>query len=496
MKLATKVSVTLVGVLFLAVLSSAAALLSARHIGRLMQDMVEENLSSVRAAEELEIALLEQRGFVSSYMVDSGNRAWLEELGRREPAFGRWLDRARETAHTPEEHEIVSRIAKVYQDYDAKRGEAIALYERGDVEKARTVLLRDMNALYDSAYALCEDFIAANERFIESRIADGRRQIRRNTLTVSVCVSLTVGLSLGLLYLFFSGVLLPLRKMAEDARAFAVNDARPAHLESPEDELRAVGFHLRALMSDVAETRSSLKRSQDQLMNAEKLASVGKLAASVAHEIRNPLTSLKMRLFSIRKEIGEDPQYEDDFRVMSEEITRLESIIRNFLEFSRPPELKLRAHDVSTLIDKTLELVGHRLEERGVDLVREDGLRLPRVIADSEQIKQVFINLIGNAVEAVGEGGQVRVSTALEVDGGDRWTVVVRVRDSGPGIPEAIRDRIFEPFFSTKEDGTGLGLCIAARIAARHNGRLDLESALEGETTFAVKIPAVREGGA
>lgn len=489
MKLATRISLTLTGVLLLAVLSSAVALLSARHIGHLMQDMVTENLSSVLAAEELEIALLDQKGFVSSYILDSGNRTWLEELSRKTRDFNSWLDRARETAHTPEEHEIIDRVEEVYRQYLAKRGEVIALYEKGEVEEAKTVLLRDMNALYNRAYVLCEDFISANQRYIKTRIADGRGQIRRNTLIVGICVSLTAALGIGLLYFFFRVVLLPLRKMAEDARVFSAGGLRPAQGGSPSDELQIVGLYLRTLMSDVQETRTSLERSRSQLMQAENLASVGKLAASVAHEIRNPLTSLKMRLFSIRKNVADGHPVDENFRVVSDEITRLESIIRNFLEFSRPPELNLRSHDVSTLIDKALELVGHRLVERDVRLARAYEKSLPCVVADADQMKQVFINLIGNAAEAVEEGGEVRILTALERDGGRRPMVVVRVQDDGIGVAEDIRDRIIEPFFSTKENGTGLGLCIAAQIMARHGGRLDLEGSADRGATFSVRIP-------
>jgi signal transduction histidine kinase len=494
MKLAPKIAVTIGGVLALTVVSNVALVLSARQVGTLMQAMVTDNLSSVKAAEELEIALLEQRGYVSSYIVDGGSRVWLAELERRKPNFAHWLVRTRETAHTPAEVGIVGELERMYQEFDAQRESVIALYEQGKVVEAKTALLHTMNPLYERTYALCEEFIATNERYIEAKIADGQRRIRRNTLTTGVYVLLSTGLSLGLLWFFYRGILLPLRRMAADAHSFAVGERQSVSLEPPQDELRAVGFHLRSLMSDMSETRSDLERSRGQLMNAEKLASVGKLAASMAHEIRNPLTSLKMRLYTLRQAMGDNPLHEDDFRVVSEEIARLESIVRNFLEFTRPPVLKLHPHNVVVLVDKTLELCGHRLEEQGIRLVRDHHAGLPPVMADAEQVKQVFLNLLSNAVEAMEEGGELRIATESGTDRDGLPVAVIRFTDTGPGIAADVRSRIFEPFYSTKEGGTGLGLCIAARIMARHGGRLELEPAAAPGTSFAVWIPAAQGG--
>jgi signal transduction histidine kinase len=145
-------------------------------------------------------------------------------------------------------------------------------------------------------------------------------------------------------------------------------------------------------------------------------------------------------------------------------------------------------------LDNTLELAEPRIAHATTKLVREDSPNLPPVLADREQLKQVLLNLLNNAAEAAGEGGQITVITAAESERDGRKMVVVRVSDSGPGVPKEVSDRIFEPFFSTKDEGTGLGLPIAARIMARHEGRLVLESSNEQGTTFAVFIPAAPVG--
>jgi signal transduction histidine kinase len=281
--------------------------------------------------------------------------------------------------------------------------------------------------------------------------------------------------------------------MIADARMFAEEGADPA--QGVQDELRAVGLYLQTLMSDVADTRTVLRESRSQLMQAQKLASVGKLAASVAHEIRNPLTAVKMWLFSLRKTAGADPALHRKFDLISEELSRLEGVLQNFLEFSRPPALRLQNVNVLPLLEKTLELLSHRLAERDIQVEMAMNGALPPITADPEQLKQVLINLIWNSAEAMHDGGVVRLSAEAQSDNAGRLGVTVRIRDTGCGISEEAKAKIYEPFFTTKEDGAGLGLCIAAGIMARHGGRLALESSTPQETCFALWIPVRQEEG-
>jgi len=289
---------------------------------------------------------------------------------------------------------------------------------------------------------------------------------------------------------FYEEILRPLESMATGRGDSYREKGGPPRGESPEHELRVVGEYLRSLMSEVHEARTSLEQSETRAMNAEKLASVGRLAASVAHEIRNPLTSIRMRLFSIDSAARGDPSIEKGVRVVSEEIRRLEAIVTNFLEFSRPADLSLGFHDVTTLVGKSFELLRPQLEAKAITMIREEEPRLAPVRADSDQLKQVLINLLSNAVDAVEPGGRIRLTTSSELAPGGRKNVVIRVDDSGRGIPEEVRPRLFDPFFSTKENGIGLGLCISAQIIERHGGRLALESSSENGSTFAVRIPA------
>ncbi|MBN2473920.1 MAG: MCP four helix bundle domain-containing protein [Pirellulales bacterium] len=493
LSLARKVAITLWGVVLLAIVSSVAAVWSTWQIGGLMHRTVTENLPSVRAAEELEIAVLEQRGFVASYLLDQSDARsqWLTKLHQREKNFSEWLRRAHETAHTTTERDILRRLEGVCRQYDEKRDEVVVLYDRGEAEAARELLLGDVYDIYENAYGLCEDYLDANEAYVETAVSEARSQIRFVTWTVSAFVFLTVAFGATLLWLFFYGVVFPLRAMAADARGF-MRSAAPAddRRSLPTDELRTIGNYLHCLMSDVADTRTVLEQHRSQLKSAEKLASVGKLAASVAHEVRNPLTAIKMWLFSIQKDIGGNEELDRKFRIVSEEIHRLESIVRDFLEFSRPPELKRSRQPVPDLLEPVLELIEPRLADRGITLQRAIAPDLPNVLVDREQVKQVLLNLLINSVDATAGGGRISIAAISEVRGGEEEMVIIRISDSGEGIAEDVRPRLFEPFFSTKEQGTGLGLSIAAQIMARHQGRLVLESTGPEGTTFALFIPA------
>jgi signal transduction histidine kinase len=489
--LASKISLGILGVLLLAVLSSVVAIFSAYRFESLQKTVVQDNLSSVRAAEELEVALLEQRGYVSSYILDGGNSQWLKELDLRRRAFDVWLGKARASARSDKEREILDRLEVVEKKYAEKRDSVVTLYNAGEEEQAKRVLLHEVVNLYERSYAVCEEFIEVNTELVEANSTDVRRQVEWVRLVVTVSFVTTLLLGLALLWVFFRGVIFPLRALAADARV-AAGENMPGGPSTRRDELRELGHQVQLLMSNVAETRSDLKQSQTQLAHAEKLAAVGKLAASVAHEIRNPLTAVKMWLFSLRRDLDSRDDLRKKVEVVSEEIGRLEKIVSSFLEFSRPPQLKLERLNVDEMLDKILELQKYRFEQQEIKVLRENSGHLPEVTADAEQLRQVFVNLINNAVEAMTPGGRLRVATGTTRRGG-REMLVATLADTGSGMPQDVQERVFEPFFTTKPEGTGLGMCVAASIMARHGGALKLESSDQRGTTWTVWIPLAKE---
>ena len=354
------------------------------------------------------------------------------------------------------------------------------------------MLSEDISRLSTEVDTLCGQWITLHENSNEQSLARVARRLRVTNWVVGISSATTLLLGGFLLWLFFYRVLFPLRGMVADAQLHPGN-RRADSKGSEEDELRMMGDHLRNLMSDVSDTRSRLERSRNQLLAAEKLASVGKIAASVAHEIRNPLTAMKLWLFSIHEAVRGNAGLSQKLGIVSEEIERLENIVRNFLEFSRPLALHCRRQDVGAVIEQTLELLAPRFQGEKITIDYVPRPALPPVMADAAQLKQVLLNLLGNAADALACGGEICIAAKAEKDGGGRPMVVVRISDTGPGMPPDIQCRLFEPFFTTKEQGTGLGLCIAAQIMARHEGALVLESSTEKGTTFAVWLPVAGE---
>ena len=237
----------------------------------------------------------------------------------------------------------------------------------------------------------------------------------------------------------------------------------------------------------VRKATEDLKKTQEQLIQSSRLSALGQLSAGVAHEIRNPLTSIRILIHSLLDRLSPEDIRREDIEVIENEIERINQIIKQFLDFARPSKPKMERVDINQLIADTLLLLFHELVEQEVE-VEQDLMPLPYILADREQMRQIFINLILNAMQAMPGGGRLKVSTAVEGS-----HVRICFQDEGRGIPESIKEKLFEPFFTTKEEGIGLGLSITKRIVEDHQGRIEVDSS-EGEgATFAVILPVALE---
>ena len=254
---------------------------------------------------------------------------------------------------------------------------------------------------------------------------------------------------------------------------------------------RAARAQLVDLHDELAESLMRLQESEEQLIQAEKLSSLGQMAASIAHEINNPLAAVLVYTKLIAKKLAQDTLAKevalDYLAKMAREVDRSSRIIRNLLDFARPSELSLGDVEINGVIEDSLALVGHRATLGQIEMVRDLGSDLPRVYADYDQLRQVLVNLTLNAIQATPAGGRVTLRTRTGLDGSLKLTVA----DTGCGISEANRKKLFTPFFTTKEkgEGVGLGLAVAKGIIEKHAGLMEVESA-EGEgTTFIVTLP-------
>jgi two-component system NtrC family sensor kinase len=240
------------------------------------------------------------------------------------------------------------------------------------------------------------------------------------------------------------------------------------------------------LYSEVADFARELERSQAQLVQAEKMAAVGRLAASIAHEINNPLQAIHNSLhLTLRPTLSEEKKARY-LAMAQEEVVRLIDIVRRLLEFYRPSRGHQAFTDVNRVIDNVLTLTNKRLQHGHIRVETHLMPDLPQLRVVADQLAQVFLNIVVNAIEAMTEGGQLTIRTAKTGDG--EW-VRITFTDNGPGMDKETRDNIFEPFFTTKHTGTGLGLAISYGIIERHGGRIEVESASGTGSTFVVQLP-------
>ena len=280
---------------------------------------------------------------------------------------------------------------------------------------------------------------------------------------------------------------IPVPRSDEIGRLASSFNAMTASLRQARADLE----HLNANLERQVEERSAaLKNAQAQLIQSEKMSSLGKLAASVAHEINNPLAGILTyaKLLIRMHEEGElSDQARDravrNLRLVERETERCTAIVRNLLDFARQRPPSLKGIDVSAVVAEALSLLGHRLQMQNVELVK-DLAPMPPVLGDFGQLRQSFVNIALNACEAMNGGGKLTVTTRPA-----GAMVELKMTDTGPGIAPEHLSRILDPFFTTKEKGTGLGLSVVYGIIERHGGTLEVESHVGQGTTVIVRLP-------
>jgi len=248
--------------------------------------------------------------------------------------------------------------------------------------------------------------------------------------------------------------------------------------------------------AELEETGVKLKATQQAAARSQQLAALGRLASGVAHEIRTPLTSLKLFLESVESDIEISPEYADDFQVAMNQIGRMEATINRFLDFARPQDPVFAWIDVDELIEDALLMVGPRARHQETAVEKSVKNSLPKIKGDEKQLGEVLLNLMLNALEAMGSRGRLSVVADFGEwpgkDGGRRC-VRIDIKDTGPGIKEKDISRLFEPFFTSKATGAGLGLSIVYSTLQRHRGDIMVQSIVGEGTTFSVLIPVDEE---
>ncbi|MBI3780913.1 MAG: HAMP domain-containing protein [candidate division NC10 bacterium] len=291
----------------------------------------------------------------------------------------------------------------------------------------------------------------------------------------------------------------PIDQVVQAARRVAQGDLRETLPVERRDE---IGQLTESFNDMVAKLRAN-KELENRLHRAEHLSSIGQLASGIAHEIRNPLNFINLSIDHLQSRFGPpDPRSRDEFTYLvsgvKAEIHRLDTMITNFLTYGKPLKLQPRPCDLPPLLDDVARMAGGKAKEQGIEIERGYPAELPRVLVDGEQIKTCFVNVLVNAFQAMPQGGKLSIAAQL-VNGADpsssapllgdgRW-VEVSFRDTGCGIASEDLPKVFEPYFTTKEVGIGLGLALTKKIVEEHGGLIALDSAREQGTTVRIRLP-------
>ncbi|MBY0524679.1 MAG: histidine kinase [Gemmataceae bacterium] len=455
-----------------------------QHMQRSNSDVLAVNIISMRAAEELEIGIREVRSQLDLFLLtgDAKHLARIPDLRRESD---RWLGEAERTGTTRREKQLMARVKQGYAHFFAE-------FDRITREEPPRDKPQHIHELIDGVLtheilAPAHEYLDFNEEQISQTMEQNQRIGQRliwGLLLLGIC-GCGVGLMAG--YAVARGVsrsIIQLSLPIRDATGRLGEVIGPVTFTDPQ-ELHDLEGALQKMSGQITVVIDRLRQREREVLRAEQLAKVGQLAAGIAHELRNPLMSMKL-LVQAAAENSAACLEGQDLVILEEEIIRLERATQTFLDFARPPQLLKQSFDPRSLLTQTVALVSGRAGQQDVRIECDLPKAPSPLTADQGQVRQVLLNLLINALDALPQGGVVRLRLTRDGQGNSTF----RVEDDGPGLPAELGPRIFEPFISTKTTGLGLGLSICRRIAEAHGGELTAVDRPGGGAIFTFRLPS------
>ncbi len=412
-------------------------------------------------------------------------RARFPSLVREKIAEGRSVAGRAMTSASPDEvaflREVVVRLEALdaaWSRYDAAASALLDAAEAGEappseesIQAARTM---------EKALAIDVKLLqAALESHTSELVMTAGREESRTVASIVIYTLLALFVGAGAA-LVSQRLLAPIRTLTEGVKAVAAGDLSRQVAVRGSDELGVLANEFNAMAA-------SLDRQRQELLRAERLAAVGRISAHITHEIRNPLNSLGLNAELLAEEL--EPVASAEARALlgaiTREVDRLNAVAEEYLRFARLPRPVMAREDLNEVLRGLADFVAPEMTAAGVTVTRDFAPDLPPVWADEGQLRAVFLNLLRNSREAMSGGGAISVRTVRTADGGAEVTV----SDTGAGIPPEQLERIFDPFFSTKSGGTGLGLAFTLQVVKEHGGTIRCQSEVDRGTTFSVHLP-------
>lgn len=464
-------------------------LVSAWYINHLQMNLariLSDNVASLRAAQQIEISLRQLRFHCFLYLIDP-DPGTLEEIRKDDAAFQEWLERARLAANTDEETTYVRAIEEGKTRYREE------LQIRRE-EIARSGPLRDFRkvaATHPVRHVVqpCHDLLRVNEEMMTATARESERighRLGLGLLFLGLGAPLS-GLVIG--YGIAGGLSRSIHQLSVRVQDMAQHLSHEVATVSvrPNGDLLQLDRQLEHVVYRVQEFVECSQRQHRELLRAQQLSAVGQLAASVAHEVRNPLMGIKLLVEAAMQANDALPLTPEDLRVVHRELGRVEHTVQGLLDFARPPTPNRVTCDLRAVVAETTEVVQVRARQQGViiDFTAPAAPLMGSV--DRGQLGTVLVNLFINALDAMPNGGRL----TIRFDSLRPMETRISVSDTGSGIPPELTEQLFIPFSSSKPTGTGLGLSICRRIVEEHGGEIVGSNQPEGGARFIVRLPTI-----
>jgi signal transduction histidine kinase len=448
-----------------------------------------QSMARTRTYAELETAMFDQSEVIWRYLsgLDPAARREFQLTGQ---VVDYWQERWRAELR-PGETQLADGVAGIQREIRLVGDSVFALYDAGRREQAYRIAQRELKGRLLPALTQLNREIYRRARESSVRGAYTRLQeiLAAEGRTLLIIILLAAGAGLLASWLISRGLARPIRDLTQ---AMAVVGAgRLDHPITPtsRDEIGNLARSFAGMTENLRRNSAQLERTQAKLVQSEKLASIGEMAAAVAHGLRNPLASLRASAQLVRRH-PESPSSREHLDAIIEQVDRLDRRISHLLSFSRPAPYHPMPENVARLVEGLLPGFQGPLRDQRIDVQLDLPSTLPQVRVDPMQLEQALVELVSNALDAMPNGGRLQIGAHAANGGPSELEVAIEVSDTGGGIPAAALPSVCEPFFTTRQDGTGLGLAIAKRYVEQNGGRLEIESQEGKGTTVRVRLPA------
>jgi len=448
------------------------------NLQKVFRDTIRENVSALKAAEELELALVGQKGFMSNYFL-SDDPVWLDRLEDKRADFFNWLQKASDVALTAPEKSIIQDIKTLYGAYERDRSRAKELYESGNIQKAKNILLEDMWNSLDTLYQRCEDFLRVNESLIEKSGRSFQKKIALTMIIIFVISTLIIGLAGALFFWLARNVLRSIENISATTRAVSLKS-------------------LTARVNTANLEEEMVRLAQSFNMMLERLEKsfeyVKEFSSSIGHELKTPLAIIKGESqIALRKE-RQAEEYKKAFGVTIDETNRMIQIVEDLAFLTRldynPENIEKEEFDFIPFFKDIYKRLETLVSQKGLALSIEMPASPIMLEGNKLHLSRLFFNLIQNAIKFTPSSG--KISLIVKPQGG---LLDISVSDTGVGIREEDLPRVFRRFFhkgnpqSEANHSIGLGLSVAESIAKFHAGSIEVKSSFGKGATFTVSLP-------